>query len=152
MSNSLWPRGLQHARLPCPSLSPRVCSSNSCPLSQWCYLAILPSAVPFSFCLQSFPVSRPFPISQFFVLGSQSIRASASASVLLVNVQGWFPLGLTGLSALLSKDSQGSSPKNTIGVFRELKLFKPSRWLQHLTTIKTRATYPRFLTLVLLRI
>ena len=105
---TLWPHGLQHTRLPCTLLSPRVCS-DSCPLSWWCSLTISSSAVPFSFCLQSFPVSRSFSISQFFVLGSQSIRASASASVLLVNVQGWFPLGLTGLRSLLSKDSQGSS-------------------------------------------
>ena len=66
-----------------PPLSPRVCS-DSCPLSWWCYLTISSSVVPFSFCLQSFPVSRSFPVSQFFISGSQSIRASASASVLLM--------------------------------------------------------------------
>ena len=80
MSDSLWPRGLQNARLPCPSLSPRHCS-NSCPLSRWCYLTISSSAVLFSFCLQSFPISGSFPISQFFPSGGQSIGTSALASV-----------------------------------------------------------------------
>ena len=98
VSNSLWSRGLQHTRLPCPSPTPRACS-YSCPLSQWCHLTILPSVVPFSSCLQSFP----FPVSQFFTSNGQSIRASASAPVLPMNIQGWFPLGLTGLISLLSK-------------------------------------------------
>ena len=79
MSYSLLRHELQHARLLCPSLSPGVCS-NLCPLSQWCYLTVSSSATSFSFCLQSFPVSGSFPISQFFMLGSQSTRASASAS------------------------------------------------------------------------
>jgi len=100
---------LQHARLPCPLLSPRVCSS-SCPLSQWCYLTVSSSATLFSFCLQSFPASESFPMSRFFASGSQSIGASASASVLPMNIQGWFALGLTGLISLLSKDSQESYP------------------------------------------
>ena len=73
----LWPHGLQHARLPCPLLSPRVCS-NSCPLSWWCHPTILSSVIPFSSCLQSFPASRFFPMSQLFVSGGLSIRASAS--------------------------------------------------------------------------
>ena len=90
------PRGLQHARLPYPSLSPRACS-NSCPLSQWCHPTISSSAVPFSLCLQSFPASGSFPVSRFLVSGGQSIGASASASVLPVNIQGWFPLRLTRL-------------------------------------------------------
>ena len=81
MSNSLWPHGLQHARLPCPSLSPRVCS-DSCSLSSWCYLTISSSTTLFSFCLQSLPASGPFPMSQFFASGGQSIGVSASASVL----------------------------------------------------------------------
>ena len=90
---------LQHARLPCPSLSPRACS-NSCPLSQWCHPAISSSVIPFSSCPQSFPASGSFPVSQIFASGGESI--GASASVLTVNSQGWFPLGLTGLISLLS--------------------------------------------------
>ena len=80
MSDSLWPHGLQHARLPCPSLSPRI-GSNSCPLSQWCHPTISSSVVPFSSCLQSFPASGSFPMSQFFESSGQSIGVSASASV-----------------------------------------------------------------------
>ena len=79
MRNSLWPHGLQHTRLRCPSPSPRVCS-NSCPLSQWYHLTITSSAIPFSSCLQSFPASGSFPTSQLFASGGQSIRASVSAS------------------------------------------------------------------------
>ena len=89
-------------RLLCPSLSLRVCS-NSCPLSWWCYLTISSSAASFSFCLQSFPASATFPMSQFFASDGQSIRTSASASVLPMNIQDWFPLRLTGLISLLSK-------------------------------------------------
>ena len=100
LSNSLWPHGLQHTRLCCPSLSPRV-SSNSCPLSQWCYLTISSSAALFSFCLQSFPASGSFPMGQLFTSGGQSI--GASASVLPMDIHGWFPLGLTGLISLQSK-------------------------------------------------
>ena len=103
MSDSLPPYGLQHARLLCPSLSPRICS-NSCPLSWWCYPTITSSAALFSFCLQSFPASGSFPMSQLFTLGGQSIEASASASVLPMNIQYWFPLGWTGLIYLLSKE------------------------------------------------
>ena len=96
-------RGLQHARPPCPSLSPRACS-NPCPLSRWCHPAISSSATPFSSCLQSSPASGSFPMSQFFASGGQSIGASASASVLPMNIQGWFPfLGMTRLISLHSK-------------------------------------------------
>ena len=102
MSDSLQPNELQCARLPCPSPSPRVCS-NSCPLSQWCYLTILSSADLFSSCTQCFPASGSFPMSQLFTSGGQSIGASASASVLPVNIQGLFPLGWTGLISWLSK-------------------------------------------------
>ena len=94
MPDSLWPHGLHHARLPCPSPSPRVCS-NLCPLSQWCHPTISSSVVPFSSCLQSFPASASFPISWLFSSGGQSFGVSASASVLPMNIQGWFPLGLT---------------------------------------------------------
>ena len=102
MSDALRPHGLQHTRFPCPSLSPGVCS-NSCLLSHWCHPAISSSVVPFTSCLQSFPASGPFQMSQFFTSGGQSIGVSASASVLPMNIQGWFPLGLTGLISLLSK-------------------------------------------------
>ena len=102
MSDSLRPHGLQHTRLPCPSPTPRACS-NSCPLSQWCHPAISSSVVPFSSCLQSFPTSGSFPVSKFFASGVQNIGVSASASVLPMNIQDWFPLGLTGLISLLSK-------------------------------------------------
>ena len=86
MSSSLWPYGLQHTRLLCPSLSPWV-SSNSCPLSQWCHPAILSSVIPFSSCLQSFSESWSFPVSWHFASGGQSIGALASASILLMNIQ-----------------------------------------------------------------
>ena len=102
LSNTLWPHGLQHARLPSPSPTPWACS-NSCPLSQWCHPTISSSAIPFSSHLQSFPASGSFLMSQFFSSGSQSIWASASASVLLMNIQDWFPLGFTGWISLLSK-------------------------------------------------
>ena len=91
-----------HPRLFCPSLSLRVCS-NSSPLSWWCYLTISSSAASFSFCLQSFPASGTFPMSPFFASDGQSIRASALASALPMNIQDWFPLRLTGLVSLLSK-------------------------------------------------
>jgi len=102
MSYFSQPHGLQHARLPCPSLSPGVCS-NSCPLSQWCHPTISSSATPFSSCPQSFPGSRSFPVTQLFASGGQSIGASASASVLPMNIQGSFPLGWTGFISLHSK-------------------------------------------------
>ena len=92
----------QHTRLPCPSPSPGACS-NSCPLSGWCHLNISSSVVPFSSCLLSFPASGSFPMSCLFVSGGQSIEASASASVLPMNVQGWVPLGLIGLISLQSR-------------------------------------------------
>ena len=100
MPNPLQPHGQQHTRLLYPALSPGV-SSNSCPFNQWCYLTISSSATPFSFCLPSEPASGSFPISQLFISGGQSVRASAS--VLPVNIQGWFPLGLIGLFSLQSK-------------------------------------------------
>ena len=102
MSNSLWPHGLQHAMPPCPSPSPRV-YSNPCPLSRWCHPTISFSVISFSSCLRSFPASGSFPVSQLFASGGQSIGASASASVLPMNIQGWFPLGLTCCISLLSK-------------------------------------------------
>ena len=89
-------------RLPCPSLSPRVCS-NSCPLSWWCLLTISSSVVHFSSCPQSFLASRSIPMTQLFASGDPSIEVSASESVLPMNIQDWFPLGLTSLISLLSK-------------------------------------------------
>ena len=106
---TLWPHGLQHTRLPCPSPSPRACS-NSCPLSQWCHPTISSSVVLFSSCLQSFPASGSFLMSRLFVSGGQSIGVSTSASDHPKNSQGWFPLGLTGWLSLQSKGSQESSP------------------------------------------
>ena len=100
MSDSLWPRGLQHTKGPGPSPTPRACS-NSCPSSRWCHPTISSSVIPFSSCLQSFSGSGSFPISQFFASGGQSIEVSAS--VLPMNIQGWFPLGLTGWISLQSK-------------------------------------------------
>ena len=102
MSNSLWPHGLQQVMLPWPPLYSRVCS-NSCPLSQWCYLTVSSSVTLFSCCLQSFPSSGSFPMRRLFASGGQSTGASDSASVLPMNVQDWLPLGLTGLISLLSK-------------------------------------------------
>ena len=89
--------------------SPRVCS-DSCPLSRWCHPTISSSVVAFSSCLQSFPASGVFTMSQFFTSGGQSVGASTSASVLPKNIQGWFPLGWTSWNSLQSRDSQGSSP------------------------------------------
>ena len=100
MSDSLRPHGMQHTRLPCPSPTPGACS-NSCPLSQWCHPTISSSVFPFSSCLQSFLLSGSFPMSQFFTWGGQNI--GASASVLPMNIQDWFPLGLTGWISFQSK-------------------------------------------------
>ena len=102
MSDSLQPHGPQHARPPCPSPSPRACS-NSCPSCGWCHPTISSSVVPFSSCLQSFPASGSFPVSQVFASRGQSVEASASALVLPMNIQDWFPLGWTGWISLQSK-------------------------------------------------
>ena len=102
VSESLWPDGLQHARLPCPSPTPGA-YSNSCPSSQWGDPIISYSVIPFSSHLQSFPASGSFPMSELLASGDQSIGASALASVLPMNIQDWFPLGWTGWISLLSK-------------------------------------------------
>ena len=102
VSDSLRPHKSQHTRPPCPSPSPGAISS-SYPWSWRCHPTISSSVVPFSSCFQSFPGSWFFPISQVFASGGQSIGASASESVLPMNIQDWFPLGLTGLISLLSK-------------------------------------------------
>ena len=101
MSSSLWHHELHYSRLPCPSLYP--CCSNSYPLSQWSHPSISFSVAPFFSCLQSFPASRSLPMSQLFTSGGKNIGASGSASVLPMNIQGWFPLGLTCLISLQSK-------------------------------------------------
>ena len=102
MSNSWRPHRLQHTWLPCPSPIPRA-YSNPCPSSQWYHPTISSSVVPFSSCLQSFPASGSFQMSQFFASGGQSVGVSVSASVLPMNIQDWYPLGWTGWISLLSK-------------------------------------------------
>ena len=102
VSDSFRPHGLQYARFSCPSSIPGVCS-NLCPLRRWCHPTISSSVIPLSSCVQYFPASESFPMSQFFTSGDQSIGPSASASVLPVNIQDWFSLALTGLISLQSK-------------------------------------------------
>ena len=121
VSDSLQPHGLQHARFPCPSPTPEA-SSNSCPVSQWCHPIISSSVFPSSCCLQSFPESESFPISQFFTSSGPSIGSSASVSVLPMNIQDWFPLGLAGLISLRSKgryEKAKSKPWSTYAVAKE---------------------------------
>ena len=125
VSDSLRPHGLQHIGFLCPSLSPQVCS-NSCSLSQWCHPTISSSVVTFS-CFQSFPGSGSFPMSQLFQSGGQSIGASASASVLPKNVQGWFPLGWTGWISLQSKRLSRVFSNTTVWK-RQLFRVQPSLW------------------------
>ena len=113
LSIFLWPHGLQHARLPCPSPSPGA-YLNLCPLSCWCHLTISSFVVPFSSCLLSFPASGSFPMNQLFATGGQSIGTSALASVLPMNIQDWFPLGLTGLISLQSKGLSRAFSNSTV--------------------------------------
>ena len=113
VSNCLWPHGLQHARLPCPSPTPGA-YSNSCPSSWWYHPTISSSVIPFSSHLQSFPESGSFLMSQFFAFGGQSTGALVSASALPMNTQDWFPLGLTGLIFLQSKGLSRVFSNNTI--------------------------------------
>ena len=113
MSDSLRPHELQHTKPPCPSPTPGVCS-NSCPLSRWCHPTISSSVIPFSSCLKSFLASGFFPVSQFFTSGGQSIGVSASASVLPMNIQDWFLLGLTRWISLQSKGLSGVLSNTTI--------------------------------------
>ena len=112
VSNSLQPHGLQLARLPHPSPTPRTCS-HSCPSSWWCYPTTSSSVVPFSSCLQSFPASGSFPMNKFFTSGGQSIVASAL--VLPMNIQDWFPLGLTSLISMQSKGLSKGFSSTTVG-------------------------------------
>ena len=121
MSNSFWPHGLQHTRLSCLSLSLRVCS-NSCPLSLWCHPTISSSVAPFSSCLQSFPESGSFSMNWLFASSGQSI--GALASVLLMNIKDWFPLGLTGL---ISLQSLGRLSNTTVQKHQFFRI-QPSLW------------------------
>ena len=111
VSDSLWSHGLQHTRPPCQSPTPRACS-NSCPSSWCCHPTISSSAVPFSSCLQSFPTTGSFPVSQFFTPGGQRFRTSAS--VLAMNIQDWFPLGLIGWISSRSKGLSRVFSSNTV--------------------------------------
>ena len=139
VSDSLRPHGLQHVRLPCPSPTPGA-YSNSCPLSRWCHPTISSSVVPFSSLPQSFPASGPFPMSQLFTSGGQSLGVSASASVLPMNIQDWFPLGLSGLISLQSKGLSRVFSNTTVqkhqffGTQLSLEIFHP-----YMTTGKTIA-------------
>ena len=115
LSDSLWPHGLQHARLPCPSTTPGA-YSNSCPSSRWCHPIISSSVVPFSSCLQSFPASGSFPMSWLFTSDGQRIGGSVSESILPMNIKDWFPLGWTGLIFL--------QPKGLLRVFSNITVQK----------------------------
>ena len=136
MSDSLWLHGLQHARLPCPSLCPRVCS-NSCPLSWCCYPTISSSVAPFS-CLLSFLPLGSFPMS--WLLASEDLASSplgqrTGSSVFPMGVQGWFPLGLTGLVSLLSKGLSGVFSNTTVQKHQFLDT-QPSLWSSsHIHTV-----------------
>ena len=135
VSDSLWPRGLQHTRLPCPSPTPRV-YSNSCPLSWWCHPTISSSVIPFSSCPQSFPGSGSFQMSQLFASGGQSIGVSASTSVLTMNIQEWFLLGWTVQGTLKSLLQHHSSKASILwhSTFLIVQLSHP-----YMTTGKTTA-------------
>ena len=156
MSDSLRSHGLQHTKLPCPLPTPRA-FSNSCPLSQWCHPTISFSAVPFSSCLQFFPASVSFPMSQFFGSGGQSIGVSASASVLPMNIQDWFPLRWTSWISLHFK---GLSRFFSNTIFQkhqffgaQLSLWSNSHihtWLLEKTIALTRQTFVGKVTSLLL--
>ena len=113
VSDSLWPHGLQHTRPPCPSPTPGACS-NSCPSSRWCHPTTSSFVVPFSSHLQSYPASGSFQMRQFFISGGQSIGVSASAPVLAMNIQDWFPLGWIGWISLQSKGLSRVSSNTTV--------------------------------------
>ena len=123
VSDSLRPHGLQHTRLPCPSPTPGA-SSNSCPSHQWCHPTISSSVVPFSSCLQSFTASVSFPMIWFFASSSQSIGGSASVSVRPMNIQNWFPLGLTviwmGIKHLITGPKALLAPQQDLCGYRSV--------------------------------
>ena len=139
VSDSLQPHGLQHTRPPCSSPTPRV-YSNSCPLNQWCHPTISSSVIPFSSCLQSFPASGSFQMSQFFASGSQSIGVSATTSVLPMNVQDWSPLEWTGWICLQSKGTLKSllqHHSSKASILRCSAFFIIQIWHLYTTTGKT---------------
>ena len=139
MSDYLWPMDYSTPGSSVLHLSPEVCS-NSYPLSRWCYLINLFSASPFYFCLQFFPASGTFPMSQLFPSSGQSIAASVSESVLPMNIQEWFPLGLTGLISFLSKELSGVFSSTTV---QKHQLFssRPSSWSNsHICTTTGKIT------------
>ena len=147
MSDSLWSHRLQHTRPPCPSPTPRV-YSNSCPLSQWCHPTISSFVIPFSSCPQSCPASGSFPMSQFLEAGGQRIGASALASVLPMNIQDWFPLGLTDWVSLQSKGLSKVFSNTTVQKHQffgaQLSLWSNSHihiWLLEKTIALTRWTF-----------
>ena len=126
VSNSLQPHGLQHTMPPCPSPSPRVCPSSRS-LHRWCHPAVSSSDTLFSFCPQSFPASRTFPVSQLFASDDQTYGPSASASILPMSIQGCFSLRLTGLTFLLSKGLSGVFSSTTVWKHQFLGIL-PSLW------------------------
>ena len=138
MSNSLKPHGLQHTRLPCPSPTLKACS-NSCPLSWWCHPTISSSVIPFSSCLQSFPASGSFPMSQLFTSGGSSIGVSASESALPMNIQDyflynwltWSSCSPRNLKSLLQHHSSKAS------VLQYSAVFIVQLWHSYMTTGKT---------------
>ena len=142
--STLQLHGLQHTRLPCPSLSPRVCS-NSCPLSFGCHPTISPSATPFSPCPQSSPASGSFPVSRLFISDGQSIGASSSASVLPMNIQGRFPLGRTGWISLQPKELSRIFSSTTVRKHQFLGS-QPSLWSN--SHIHTELQYDPAITLL----
>ena len=133
VSDSLQPHGLQHARLRCPSPTPGACS-DSRPLSWWCHPIISSSVITFSSCLQLFPALGSFPMSQFFASAGQSIGVSASASVLPMNIQDWFPLGWTGLISLQSKGFSRVFSSTTV---QKHQFFGPQFFLESKSHIHT---------------
>ena len=140
MSDFLQPHGLQHTRLPCPSLSPRVCL-NSCPLIWWCHPTISSYHPPSSSPAFNFAQHQSFPMNRLFASSGQSIRVSALASVLPMNIQGWLPLGLTGLISLLSKGCSRVFSSTTI---RKHQLFRaqPSLWSKSSTLAVPQSSTP----------
>ena len=133
VSHFLWSRGLQHNQLLCPSPTPRACS-NLCPSSRWWHPTISSSVIPFSSCPQSFPASGSFPMSQFFASGGQSIGASASTSVLPIDIQDWFPIGFTGLISLLSSGLSRVFSSTTVGKHRFFSAQPSLRSSSHIHT------------------
>jgi len=147
VSESRRPYGLQHSRLPCPPPTPRACS-NLWPLSWWCHPTISSPVIPFSSCPQSFPASGSFPMSKFFASGGKSIGVSASAAVLPMNIQDWFPWGLTGWISLQSKELSRVFSHTTVQKYQffgtQLSLWSNShihRWLLKKSLALARQTF-----------